>query len=94
MVELHHAILDITGQDPEIVHMPDFVASLIARLGWLPGAPLTRDQWLMLQRDNVPARARRASRHSGSSRLRSPRSATNGSAASIAAASSPAAESI
>ena len=26
MVELHRAILEITGQDPEIVHMPDFVA--------------------------------------------------------------------
>ena len=35
--------------------MPDFVAGLIAKLGWLPGAPLTRDQWLMLQRDNVPS---------------------------------------
>ena len=55
MAELHHAILEITGQDPEIVHMPDFVAGLIAKLGWLPGAPLTRDQWLMLQRDNVPS---------------------------------------
>ena len=21
--------------------------------GWLPGAPITRDQWLMLQSDNV-----------------------------------------
>ena len=55
MAELHRAVLEITGQDPEIVHLPDFVASAIARLGWLPGAPLTRDQWLMLQRDNVPA---------------------------------------
>ena len=54
MVELHRAILEITEQDPEIVHMPDFFASLLAKLGWLPGAPLTRDQWLMLQRDNVP----------------------------------------
>ncbi|MGE5563160.1 MAG: complex I NDUFA9 subunit family protein [Bacillota bacterium] len=54
MAELHHAILEITGQDPEIVHMPDFFAGLLAKLGWLPGAPLTRDQWLMLQRDNVP----------------------------------------
>ena len=54
MAELHRAVLEITGQDPEIVHLPDFVASAIARLGWLPGAPLTRDQWLMLQRDNVP----------------------------------------
>lgn len=54
MVELHQAILAITGQDTEIVHIPDFVAGLIAKLGFLPGAPLTRDQWLMLQRDNVP----------------------------------------
>jgi NADH dehydrogenase len=28
---------------------------MIARFGWLPGAPLTRDQWLMLQQDNLPA---------------------------------------
>ena len=56
MVELHQAILAITGQDTEIVHTPDFVAGLIAKLGFLPGAPLTRDQWLMLQRDNVPTR--------------------------------------
>ena len=28
---------------------------LALRFGWLPGAPLTRDQWLMLQRDNVPS---------------------------------------
>jgi NADH dehydrogenase len=54
MVELHRAILAITGQDTEIVHTPDFIAGLIAKLGFLPGAPLTRDQWLMLQRDNVP----------------------------------------
>jgi len=55
MVELHHAILELTGQGPEIVHTPDFVAGLIAKLGFLPGAPFTEDQWLMLQRDNVPA---------------------------------------
>jgi len=55
MVELHRAILEITGQKPEIVPLPDMVASLLSKLGWLPGAPLTRDQWLMLQRDNVPS---------------------------------------
>jgi NADH dehydrogenase len=22
-------------------------------MGWLPGAPITRDQWLMMQKDNV-----------------------------------------
>jgi uncharacterized protein YbjT (DUF2867 family) len=54
MAELHHEILELTGQNPEIVHMPDFVAGLIAKLGWLPGAPITHDQWMMLQRDNVP----------------------------------------
>jgi NADH dehydrogenase len=55
MIELHRAILEITGQTPEITPLPDFVGSLFAAFGWLPGAPLTRDQWLMLQRDNVPA---------------------------------------
>jgi uncharacterized protein YbjT (DUF2867 family) len=53
MVELHKAILEITGQTPEIMPMPDMFGSLLSKLGWLPGAPLTRDQWLMLQRDNV-----------------------------------------
>lgn len=37
-----------------LIEVPDFVAEKIATFtGWLPGAPLTRDQWLMLQRDNV-----------------------------------------
>lgn len=56
MVELHRAILEITGQTPEIVQTPDFITGLIASLGFLPGAPITRDQWMMLQRDNVPAK--------------------------------------
>jgi len=55
MIELHHAILEITGQKPEITPVPDLFANLLSHLGWLPGAPLTRDQWLMLQRDNVPS---------------------------------------
>ena len=55
MLELHRAILDITGQSPEIVPLPDMFGSLLSRFGWLPGAPLTRDQWLMLGRDNVPS---------------------------------------
>jgi uncharacterized protein YbjT (DUF2867 family) len=56
MVDLHRAILELTGQTPEIILTPDFVTNLIAYLGFLPGAPLTRDQWMMLQRDNVPAK--------------------------------------
>jgi uncharacterized protein YbjT (DUF2867 family) len=55
MIELHRAILQLTGQQPEIVETPDLLANLLSKLGWLPGAPLTRDQWLLLQRDNVPS---------------------------------------
>ena len=55
MIELHRAILAITGQKTDIVPVPDLVGSALSKLGWLPGAPLTRDQWLMLQRDNVPS---------------------------------------
>ena len=95
MAELHHAVLGITEQDAELVHVPDVIASLIARLGWLPGAPLTRDQWLMLQRDNLAdwrhAGPRGVRDQSDSARARS---ATNGSGASTRAASSPAGESI
>ncbi len=56
MLELHRAILDLTGQRPEILPLPDLFGTLMSYFGWLPGAPLTRDQWLMLQRDNVPAK--------------------------------------
>ena len=54
MRELHSAILESTGQSPGLVEMPDFMSNLMSRFGWVPGAPLTRDQWLMLQRDNLP----------------------------------------
>jgi len=53
MVELHQAIIAITGQKPELVPMPDAFGNFVSWFGWLPGAPLTRDQWQMLQRDNV-----------------------------------------
>ena len=56
MKQLHETILELTGQKPEIVEMPDLLASLLSKLGWLPGAPLTRDQWRMLQHDNVAAK--------------------------------------
>jgi NADH dehydrogenase len=36
--------------------VPDLFGNLLSRFGWLPGSPLTRDQWLMLQRDNVAAK--------------------------------------
>ncbi len=41
------------GRSPPIVPLPDFAGATIARAGFLPGAPISWDQWLMLQRDNV-----------------------------------------
>ena len=55
MLQLHRAILELTGQKPEIVELPDIAGTLMSKFGWLPGAPLTRDQWLMLQRGSVPS---------------------------------------
>ena len=56
LAELNQAIVELSGQDTEIVPVPDVFGSLLSRFGWMPGAPLTRDQWLMLQRDNVAAK--------------------------------------
>ena len=53
MRELTLAIVEAAGCKRELVDVPAPVASLVSWLGFLPGAPLTRDQWLMLQRDNV-----------------------------------------
>lgn len=56
MAELNAWIAKAAGRDPAIVEIPDGAARLMARLGgWLPGAPITWDQWLMLQKDNVVA---------------------------------------
>jgi NADH dehydrogenase len=55
MVELHREILALTGQRSDILPLPDLVGNALSRLGFLPGAPLTRDQWLMLQRGSVPS---------------------------------------
>ena len=55
MIELHREIFDLSGQKPDIVELPDIAGKVLSWFGWLPGAPLTRDQWRMLQRDNVPS---------------------------------------
>ena len=44
-----------TGQSPAVIALPDAVSAMIAAFGFLPGAPITRDQWKMLQRDNIVA---------------------------------------
>ena len=56
MRELLRWIADATGRSPLFVEIPDFAASALASgFGWAPFAPITRDQWLMLQHDNVVA---------------------------------------
>ncbi|MDB5712114.1 MAG: 3-beta hydroxysteroid dehydrogenase [Sphingomonas bacterium] len=55
MGDLIRWITRTIGRDRAIVELPDLVGSLISFAGFLPGAPITRDQWLMLQVDNVVA---------------------------------------
>lgn len=54
MAALNRWIAAATGRTKVFVAVPDALAGAMASLGgWLPGAPMTRDQWLMLQSDNV-----------------------------------------
>ena len=53
MRELNAVIAEMAGQSPDLVDVPDFIAAAISKLGFLPGAPLSSDQWLLLQKDNV-----------------------------------------
>lgn len=56
MLELQQWIAEATGRKRLFVELPDAVSGALATgLGWAPGAPITKDQWLMLQRDNVVA---------------------------------------
>ena len=54
--ELLRLVLTITRRRRPLVELPEALVRLqIAVTGWLPNPPLTRDQWLMLGRDNVVA---------------------------------------
>ncbi|ANI77688.1 complex I NDUFA9 subunit family protein [Sphingobium sp. EP60837] len=53
MIDLNRWIAKAIGRDRSLVAVPPSIASTIASFGWLPGAPITRDQYAMLQRDNV-----------------------------------------
>jgi NADH dehydrogenase len=56
MLELQQWIAEATGRKRLFVELPDPVSGALATgLGWAPAAPITKDQWLMLQRDNVVA---------------------------------------
>ena len=55
MAELHQALLELTGLTPTVVELPNVFGTIMSWFGWMPGAPLSRDQWLMLGQDNVAA---------------------------------------
>ncbi|MFN3945734.1 MAG: complex I NDUFA9 subunit family protein [Allosphingosinicella sp.] len=55
MRDLNGWICHATGRGTKpVAEIPDVAGRLLARTsGWVPGAPITWDQWLMLQQDNV-----------------------------------------
>jgi NADH dehydrogenase len=56
MREIYEWVEEATGYRRALVDVPDAAGAMFAQLtGWLPGAPITWDQWLMLQTDNVAA---------------------------------------
>ena len=59
MREVNGWICQATGRGSKpVFDLPDPAGRMLVRLfGWLPGAPLSWDQWLMLQKDNVASRA-------------------------------------
>jgi uncharacterized protein YbjT (DUF2867 family) len=52
MAELMKLIATETNRKPHFLELSDSMGALLAKL---PGTPITRDQWLMLQRDTVVA---------------------------------------
>jgi uncharacterized protein YbjT (DUF2867 family) len=56
MLEINQWIANACGRDKHYFPVSDMIGAGMAKLtGWLPGAPMTWDQWLMLQSDNVVA---------------------------------------
>jgi NADH dehydrogenase len=55
MLELNEWIAEATGRGSKpIAPIPDAAGRLFARIaGWLPFAPITWDQWLMMERDSI-----------------------------------------
>ncbi|MEK6637539.1 MAG: complex I NDUFA9 subunit family protein [Pseudomonadota bacterium] len=54
MLELNKWIAQACGREKYYFPVSSIIGAGMAKLtGWLPGAPMTWDQWLMLQSDNV-----------------------------------------
>lgn len=53
MLDLHRQIARAQGRAPWLIALPDPISgAFAAATGWLPGAPLTRDQWRLLAAGN------------------------------------------
>ena len=56
MGDINRRIARLTGRDRSFFEVPDFAAKAMATfLGPFPGAPITADQYKMLQKDNIVA---------------------------------------
>jgi len=56
MAGLNRWIGETIGRNRPLLEIPDPLGKAMVRLtGWLPGAPITWDQWLMMEEDNVAA---------------------------------------
>lgn len=53
MLELNQRIAACEGRNRWLIELPDAVGGAIASLGFLPGAPITRDQYALLKAGNV-----------------------------------------
>lgn len=54
MEEINRWLAATIGHNPAFFPMPDALSEALARFtGWMPGAPITLDQWKMLGKDNV-----------------------------------------
>ena len=54
MMELNRWIAKAIGRAPVFVEVPGIAAKMLAKgTGWMPGAPITEDQYKMLGSDNV-----------------------------------------
>jgi len=54
MLELNQRIADAQGRSRAFIALPDAISGAIATLtGWLPGAPITGDQWQLLKAGSV-----------------------------------------
>jgi NADH dehydrogenase len=56
MEDIYATAARAAGREPELLDLPNFASAFLSMFGFLPGAPLTRDQWKMLQSDNLPAK--------------------------------------